>query len=262
MSRGFLKVVEVLQKARLPGLAGQDTTMQSGTVLSVEEMIRLFRLLSHDLKSPIFSIDGFSELLLSDYGESLDEEGRDFLQRIRNGVGQMKSTLDGFSRTVKLLAEPNRYTEVDLDEVVEQVRLKLNYRAEEKGVEIEIEEGLPTVEADAEKLRELFRALISNAVEYSREDAESSKVTISHVVDDEALRVTVNDEGIGIDPQYHEQIFEAGLRLDKKSGAGSGCGLYLARRIAESHDGAIEVESDEGRGSRFTLRLPLSRISK
>lgn len=227
--------------------------MQSGNVLDREEMIRLFRLLSHDLKSPIFSIDGFSELLLADYADALDEEGRDFLVRIRNGVGQMKATLDGFSRTVKLLAEPNRPAEVDLNDVLEQVRLKLSFRAEERGVGLRIDGELPTIDADLEKVRELFRALISNAIEYSDSGAT---VTVSHTVDDGQLLVAIRDQGIGIDPQYHEQIFEAGLRLDKKRSSGSGCGLYLARRIAESHGGSLVVESAEGEGSTFTVTLP------
>ena len=246
-----------MQKDGLPKMAGQDKTM-SGTVLDQDELIRLFRLLSHDLKSPIFSIDGFSELLLADYGDALDDEGKDFLQRIRNGVSQMKSTLDGFSRTVKLLAEPNHYAPVDLNDVIEQVRLKLNYRAEERGISLEVDDELPTIDGDAEKLREMFRALVSNAIEYSKPDVESSTVTVTSRTDGESVGVTVSDEGIGIDSQYQEQIFEAGLRLDKKNGDGSGCGLYLARRIAQSHGGSVEVESEEGSGSSFTVTLPRS----
>lgn len=231
--------------------------MQSADVLDRDELIRLFRLLSHDLKSPIFSIDGFSELLLADYTEALDEEGRDFLIRIRNGVSQMKSTLDGFSRTVKLLAEPNRVSSVDLDDVIEQVRLKLNFRAEEKGIDLKIQDQMPTVEGDPEKLRELFRALLSNAIEFSDADKEISTVRLSHSSENGNLNVTIADNGIGIDPLYHDQIFEAGLRIDKKVGPGSGCGLYLARRIAESHGGSLGVESAEGEGSTFTLILPV-----
>lgn len=236
--------------------------MQSGNVLDRDELIRLFRLLSHDLKSPIFSIDGFSELLLADYGETLDEEGRDFLIRIRNGVGQMKTTLDGFSRTVKLLAEPNRMTNVDLNDLVEQVRLKLNFRAEERGVDLQIDGNLPSVEGDSEKLRELLRVLLSNAIEYSDSSKETPTVNVSHEVDNGGVTISIRDNGIGIDPQYHSQIFEAGLRLDKKNGPGSGCGLYLARQIAESHDGKISVESAEGVGSTFTLLLPVGSGTK
>lgn len=234
--------------------------MQSGTILDQDELIRLFRLLSHDLKSPIFSIDGFSELLLADYADHLDEEGRDFLLRIRNGVSQMKTTLDGFSRTVKLLAEPNRTSEVDLNDVIEQVRLKLSFRAEERGVDLEVEGNLPSVEGDPEKLRELFRVLLSNAIEYSDPDKEASTLTVTHSEEDGQIRVSVTDNGIGINPQYHDQIFEAGLRLDKKNGSGSGCGLYLARQLARAHGGTVTVESEEGQGSAFHVTLPQFRL--
>lgn len=239
-----------------PGLPVQDWIMQSGTTLDQDELIRLFRLLSHDLKSPIFSIDGFSELLLSDYSDALDEEGRDFLLRIRNGVSQMKTTLDGFNRTVKLLAAPNQVAEVDLNDVIEQVRLKLSFRAEERGVSLNVDGDLPSVQGDPEKLRELFRVLVSNAIEYSDPEKEDSTLTVTHSRTDEGLKVRVTDNGIGIDPLYHDQIFEAGLRLDKKNGSGSGCGLYLARHLAQAHGGMLTVESEEGSGSSFEVTLP------
>ena len=75
--------------------------------VSTDELIRLFSVLSHDLKSPIFSIDGFSELLIGDYQDKLDEEGKDFLNRIRSSAQQMKKVLDDMSHMVKLLARPN-----------------------------------------------------------------------------------------------------------------------------------------------------------
>jgi len=83
------------------------TENESGQVLTIEELTRLFSVLSHDLKSPIFSIDGFSDLLLSDYNDKLDEEGQDFLRRIRSSAQQMKRVLDEMSHLVKLLALPN-----------------------------------------------------------------------------------------------------------------------------------------------------------
>ncbi|HEX3577037.1 MAG TPA: histidine kinase dimerization/phospho-acceptor domain-containing protein, partial [Thermoanaerobaculia bacterium] len=87
------------------------TTLETQTTpaqaLTIEELTRLFSVLSHDLKSPIFSIDGFSDLLLGDYTDKLDEEGQDFLRRIRSSAQQMKKVLDEMSHLVKLLARPN-----------------------------------------------------------------------------------------------------------------------------------------------------------
>lgn len=230
--------------------------MQNGPLLDRDELVRLFRVLSHDLKSPIFSIDGFSELLLADYGDLLDEEGHDFVGRIRNGVSQMKTTLDGFSTTVNLLAEPNQIQEVDLDELIEQVHLKLAYQAEESNVVLQIETGMPRVKGDPNKLKELFSALLSNAIMYGDPESAESRVAVRHTSTDGMVEITVEDNGIGIDGNYHEQIFEAGLRLDKRRGNGSGCGLYVARKIIESHGGRIRVDAEERKGSKFVLTLP------
>ena len=109
--------------------------------VSTDELIRLFSVLSHDLKSPIFSIDGFSELLIGDYQEKLDEEGKDFLNRIRSSAQQMKKVLDDMSHMVKLLARPNARRATPLREVVEEVLLKYNFMVEEGGVRVDVADG-------------------------------------------------------------------------------------------------------------------------
>src|SRR5205814_7416942 len=96
-----------------------QTEIVDEEILTVEELTRLFSVLSHDLKSPIFSIDGFSDLLLSDYNDKLDEEGQDFLRRIRSSAQQMKRVLDEMSHLVKLLARPNVRRPTPLREIVE-----------------------------------------------------------------------------------------------------------------------------------------------
>jgi len=96
-----------------------ETESDSGQILTIDELTRLFSVLSHDLKSPIFSIDGFSDLLLSDYKDKLDEEGQDFLRRIRSSAQQMKRVLDEMSHLVKLLARPNARRPTPLREILE-----------------------------------------------------------------------------------------------------------------------------------------------
>src|SRR5438270_7681224 len=110
-----------------PAIAVLEQKADTTTELSTDELIRLFSVLSHDLKSPIFTIDGFSELLLGDYGDKLDEEGQDFLRRIRSSVQQMRKVLDEMSHIVKLLARPTAKRPTPLREIVEEVLLKCNY---------------------------------------------------------------------------------------------------------------------------------------
>jgi signal transduction histidine kinase len=234
-------------------LETQDT---AGQVLTIEELTRLFGVLSHDLKSPIFSIDGFSDLLLGDYTDKLDEEGQDFLRRIRSSAHQMKKVLDEMSHLVKLLARPNVPRPTPLREIVEEVILKCNYQIEEGAVKIDIPDDLPTVNVDPEKMREAIGALFSNALFFNDRPKGERTIAIDCNVYPDGYRLCVRDNGIGIDPRYTNQIFDLGLKLDKSRGGGPGYGLYLAKRIAESHGGSISVDSVPDQGSTVCLTIP------
>jgi signal transduction histidine kinase len=224
--------------------------------LSMAELIRCFNVLSHDLKSPIFSIDGFSELLLSDYQDKLDDEGREFLQRVRASAQQMKRVLDNMSHLIRLLSRPNASRPVDLKEIVDEIRLKYNYLIESGGVKFEAPDDLPTVNADPEKLREALCALIENALTFTDREKGDRHVSLHHERDGARHKICVIDNGIGIDPRYLGQVFEIGIKLDKSRGDGPGYGLYLARRIIEGHGGTLSVDGALGQGSRFCFTLP------
>lgn len=228
---------------------------EAGQALTVEELTQLFSVLSHDLKSPIFSIDGFSDLLLGDYQDKLDEEGQDFLRRIRSSVQQMKKVLDEMSRLIKLLGRPNVPRPTPLREILEEVILKCNYQIEEGAVKIEIPDDLPAVDVDPEKMREAISALFANALFFNDRPKGERTVTIDCNVDPDGCRLCLRDNGIGIDPRYIKQIFDLGLKLDKSRGGGPGYGLYLAKRIIESHGGSISIESvpDQGTTACFTI---------
>jgi len=233
-----------------------ETESAGEKVLTMEELTRLFSVLSHDLKSPIFSIDGFSDLLLGDYADKLDEEGQDFLHRIRSSAQQMKKVLDDMSHLVKLLARPNARRPTPLREIVEEVILKCNYQIEEGGVKIDIPDDLPTVNIDPEKMREAIGAIVSNALFFNDRPKGERSIAITCSVDPDGYRLCIRDNGIGIDPRYTDQIFDLGLKLDKSRGGGPGYGLYLARRVVESHGGSMSIESVPDQGSTVCLTMP------
>ena len=220
------------------------------------ELIRFFSVLSHDLKSPIFSIDGFSDLLLSDYGDKLEGEGRDFLQRIRSAAQQMRRTLDAMSHMVKLLSRPITRKEINLTEVMDELRLKYNFMIEAGGVTLEIPSVLPVITGDLEKIREAFGAVLSNAMIFTDRPPGERRVSLSASQNNEMHEFIIADNGSGMDPRYVHQIFELGLKLDKSRGEGPGYGLYLAKQILESHGGALSVQTSPGEGSQFLLTLP------
>jgi signal transduction histidine kinase len=223
-----------------------------------DELVRFFSVLSHDLKSPIFAVDGFSELLLSDYLDKLDEDGQDFLRRIRTSAGYMKRVLDDMSHMVKLLARPTARKPTPLREIVEEVIAKYNFQIEEGGVNVNIPPDLPVVNVDPEKIREAIGAVVSNSLFFSDREKGQREIAIDCGTAPEGVRMCIRDNGIGIDPRYVSQVFELGgmSKLDKARGGGPGYGLYLAKRIIESHGGEISVESNLGEGSTFCFTLP------
>lgn len=230
-------------------------TQRDGSITN-EELLKVFSVLAHDLKSPIFSIDGFSDLLQSDYAAAMDDDGRDFLARIRASVAQIKRVVDEMSHLIKLVARPNTPRNVNLAEVVEEIRLKLANKFDEHRTELQVNGELPTVNADPEKLKEALTALVSNALAFNDRPAGERVVALDAGLEDGMHRICVRDNGIGVDPRYTDQIFELGLKLDKQRGDGPGYGLFLARRVAQTHGGDITVQSVPGEGSTFCLRLP------
>lgn len=221
-----------------------------------KELLRLFRVQSHDLKSPLFVIQGFIELLLGDYADKLDEDGQDFLRRIRGSSDQMKKVMEEISHIIKLLSRPNAARPTPLREIVEEALLKYNYLIEEGGVRVDLPPDLPTVNVDEEKMREAIGALISNALSFNDRPQGERTIAIDCCADTAGYRLSVRDNGIGIDPRYAHQIFDLGLKLDKSRGGGPGYGLYLAKRIAEGHGGSISVESAPAEGSTFSMTIP------
>ncbi len=227
--------------------------------MTQEELVRFFSVLSHDLKSPIFAVDGFSDLLLSDYLDKLDDEGQDFLRRVRSSAQYMKRVLDEMSHMVKLLSRPNARKPTPLREVVEEVILKYNFQIEEGGVRVDLPSDLPVVNVDPEKIREAIGAIIANALFFNDQPKGQRTIAIECSLDENGVRFCVRDNGIGIDPRYVHQIFELGgmSKLEKQRGGGPGYGLYLAKRLIESHGGELTVESAGlGDGAVFCFTIP------
>lgn len=228
----------------------------AGEGVTQDEMLKFFSVLSHDLKSPIFSIDGFSDLLIADYAPAMDEDGQDFLRRIRSSAQQMKRVLDEMCHMVKLLSREPARRAIDLGEVVEELRLKLSSHLDPAEVRLDIAPNLPTVTGDPELVREAIGALLKNAASFNDRPAGEKMIRIAAEPAGELVRIRVADNGIGVDPRYIHQLFELGIKLDKSRGAGPGYGLYLARKAATMLGGSLEAESQLGEGSTFTLTLP------
>lgn len=208
---------------------------------------------SHDLSEPLRTVAGFVQLLGKRYEGQLDAQADEFIGYALDGVGRMRQLIDDlllFSRAgaTELQPEP-----VPFGEVVERVRSSLAANLEETGGRIEAGE-LPEVVADRAQVEQLLQNLISNGLKFRGE--KTPRVSVSAAREDSSWRVEVEDNGIGVEPQYAERIFKMFQRLHgRDSYAGTGIGLAVCKRIVERHGGRIWVESPPAGGTRFCFTL-------
>ncbi|SDR16059.1 PAS domain S-box protein [Natronobacterium texcoconense] len=208
---------------------------------------------SHDLQEPLRMISSYLQLLERRYGEDFDEDGREFLEFAVDGAERMRSMIDGLLTYSRVETQGQPLEPVDLAAVLEDVRSDLELRIAETDAEITVE-SLPRVEGDASQLRQVFQNLLENALEYSD---GTPRVHVSAERHDDEWIISVRDEGIGIDPDERDRIFEVFHRLHgRDEHDGTGIGLALCERIVERHGGEIEVDSEPGEGSTFSVTLP------
>ncbi len=218
------------------------------------ELERFAYTVSHDLKSPLVTITGFLDLLRADIAaENAERIGSD-MDKINHAAEKMSALLEDLlelGRIGRVVGDP---VACDLSEIARQASQLVDTTAREQGIEVTIDE-MPEVEGDATRLVEVFQNLIENAVKFMG-DQDSPRIHIGSEESDDWVRCFVRDNGVGIAPEYHDQVFGLFERLSSRVG-GSGVGLALVRRIIEVHGGKIWVDSDgSGRGSTFWLTLP------
>ena len=220
-----------------------------------EEMEWFVYTISHDLRSPLITIQGFAGQMIHavESGELEDLPGD--AQRVSRAAGRMQELLDQLlelSRIGRLMHPPER---VELDSLAQDVLDALGGVIVDKGITIQQEPGLPAVFGDRVRLREVFQNLLENAAKFMGDQAEP-RVEIGSRTDGDETVVYVRDNGMGIDPAYNGKIFGLFDKLDPAS-SGTGVGLSLVKRIVETHGGRIWVESEgTGHGATFCLTLP------
>lgn len=222
------------------------------------ELERFAYVTAHDLQEPLRAIASYTQLLERHMKDRVDEEGAEFLRQIVDGAGRLKMLL----RDVQLfLAEdrtPLSIQPTPVDDTLAGALAILGRRIREAGATV-TSTGLPAVMADERRLREIFVVLIGNAVEY-RHPHRAPEIVVAHRRADGQDVIDVRDNGIGIEPQYRDQIFEVFRRLhSREDHPGTGMGLAIARKMAERMGGRIVLDSTPGAGSTFSILLPHTR---
>jgi len=229
---------------------------QSDMLSSRNEDLRHFAYASaHDLKSPLISIGGHAQMLLDWLGPQLPPERRQSLEFILAGTKRMfqhvNDMLD-YSRAAEL--EP-RLMRLSLDRLCQEILLSLDARIRESRAQISIRE-VPEIFSDRRLLRMILHNLVDNALCYRQPD-RTPEIEISADLAPHEVVIQVRDNGLGIAPDHQPQVFETFYRLhDDANIPGTGLGLAICLRAVQRLEGSIELESEPGMGSCFTVRLP------
>ncbi len=215
---------------------------------------------SHDLKSPLITIKGFLGLLEQDALAGDTERVKADMARISNAADKMQQLLEDLLELSRIgrLVNPSR--EIELGALVREAADLVAGRLNERGAHLEIAPDLPTIYGDRPRLRAVLENLIDNAVKFMG-DQPDPHIEITARRDGQAIVVSVRDNGIGIDPRYHDKIFGLFEKLDQQT-EGTGVGLAIVKRTIEVHGGRIWVRSKGiGHGSTFYFTLPESETS-
>ncbi len=210
---------------------------------------------SHDLRSPLNTINGFGQLLLKSNERNLDAKGLHYLSRIRAGAQQMGKMIDGLLSLAKLSREPLQLRSVDLSQMVKQIEHACRMREPEREVEVVVQEGL-VAQADALLLSVALQNLFENAWKYSAKRG-TAKIGVTREVQADGQTVyVVQDNGAGFDMAQADKLFGVFERLHSSADfEGTGLGLANVRRIVERHGGRIWAQGTPDAGAAFYFTL-------
>lgn len=201
-------------------------------------------------------IISFSRLLLSkDYG-TFNEEGETFANYVVDAAERMRELLDSLLSYSRVTSRGGQPVRTDMNDIVNEVLSDLQLAIEESQARFDISK-LQHLTVDPSQIRQLLQNIVSNALKYRLPDQQPLIRIHGELIGSNHYRITIEDNGIGFDNQYAEQIFEVFKRLHGRSQyPGTGMGLAICRKIVDRHQGTIHAESTPGEGTRFIIELP------
>ena len=225
---------------------------------SNDTLRRFSGMVAHDLKAPIRNMKRLAEFIVEDYQDILDSDGRDLLEKLQDAANRGTYFIDRLLEYGSLNKDHNQFTEVDLNQAVDNACKNLSQIIEETSASIEVN-SLPTVWGNQTQLEQLFQNLLGNAIKYRDKERQSAIEISATQTKDVAWKINVIDNGIGIAPKDRERIFEMMSRLHSEKYEGAGIGLATCKWIVHNHQGTIGVESNACEGCNFYFTLPLTR---
>lgn len=229
-------------------------------VRSNNELEQFAYVASHDLQEPLRMVASFTQLLAERYEGQLDDEADKYIRYAIDGARRMQDLVNDLLSLSRIGTRGPPPGPTDCEVVAHEVVAQLASHIAEHGAEVEIG-PLPTIVADRTQFSQLLQNLIANAVKFHGEAAPRVKVSARRAGD--FWEFTVADNGVGIDPQFHERIFVIFQRLHERGRyKGNGIGLSIAKKIVERHGGRIWVDSVAGEGARFSFTMPFTTVER
>lgn len=243
---------------RLNG-AFQDITEQKKLLESIKQanadLEGFSYSVSHDLRTPLRAIDGFSRILLEDYNEQLDDEGKRLLNVVRSNTQRMSQLIDDILHFSRAGRTALNFSEVDMDALVRQVIDELQPSFKERNLVLDVA-PLPTISGDRAMLHQVLENLLTNAIKFTRSTPDA-QIAIGSRHEDAMTTFFVRDNGVGFDMQYVDKLFGVFQRLHGVTEfEGTGIGLAIAKRVITRHGGRIWAEADLNKGATFYFSLP------
>lgn len=233
-----------------------------------KDLDRFAFMASHDLQEPLRKIRMFSDRLALKYNEVMDDDGRTNIQRIHKAAERMQNLITDILTFSKISVDHPSFVDADMNALIEEVLIDLDEEIKSKNGKVVVEK-IPTLSVNPSLMKPLFHNLIGNALKYSKKDA-TPLVKISSEISSQLngktiqgispkyCRIYIQDNGIGFDQKYAEEIFGMFKRLHHNSEfQGTGIGLALCKKIVEQHNGYISARSKVNEGSTFIISLPL-----
>ncbi len=232
---------------------------------SNDDLLHFAHVASHDLKEPVRKIKVFSNMISEEFGERLPERANNYLNKVQNATDRMFSMIDGVLSYSTLNSGEQPIEKIDLDELVIHIESDLEVLIHKKEAVIK-KNDLPEIQGASVLIYQLFYNLVNNALKFSKPDRKPvisfhySQIKKNHV---DYAEIKIADNGIGLEQQYAEQIFNAFARLNAKDQyEGTGLGLALCKKIVERHHGSISATGIKGEGAVFTILLPFRQKKK
>ena len=221
------------------------------------------RVVTHDMRSPLTSMQGFGSMLESQMVGDLNEKQAHFVDKIMSGIAQLSLQIDNMQDAGRYDPETGFYemarSATDLIELVRTIVGNSLLPAEKQNLQIsfDADDSIPIINVDFAMMERSIVNLVDNAIKYTP-DGEKIDVYIRHAGDD--IIIGVEDSGFGINPENIDKLFNRHFRIHRQEHRrvkGSGLGLFIVRSVAIKHNGEAWVESVEGEGSKFFIRIPL-----